>query len=72
MREKILITGSEGFVGRHLTTMLQKKYEIIKFDIKIDPFQDVRDYSYLFRFMKKKHINGGSEFWEELGGKVFC
>ena len=57
MREKILITGSEGFVGRHLTTMLQKKYEIIKFDIKIDPFQDVRDYSYLFRFMKKNKPN---------------
>lgn len=31
---KILITGSSGFVGNHLTKLLSKKHQIVKYDLK--------------------------------------
>ena len=32
--EKILVTGSEGLIGVALCTKLEKKYKIIRYDLK--------------------------------------
>jgi len=44
---KILVTGSSGFVGKHLIQKLSEKHEIIKYDL-IDG-QDVLDEKLLFQ-----------------------
>lgn len=45
---KILITGSSGFIGSALTHLLEEKgIEIVKFDIKENPLDDVREISVL-------------------------
>lgn len=42
---KILITGSAGFIGSALKNFLEKKeIEIVDYDIKNSPFEDIRDY----------------------------
>jgi UDP-glucose 4-epimerase len=38
--KKILITGSEGYIGKHLIKMLGNRYEIVKLDIK-DPITPI-------------------------------
>lgn len=45
MTKKILITGSEGFIGNHLKEHLRTfgDYELILFDTKLNCFQDVMD-----------------------------
>jgi len=41
---KILITGSSGFIGSHLKKFLdKKKIEVISFDVRNNPLEDVRD-----------------------------
>jgi nucleoside-diphosphate-sugar epimerase len=45
---KILITGSSGFIGSALKRLLEEKgIEVIPFDIKDSPLDDVRDFSAL-------------------------
>lgn len=51
--KKMLITGSEGFIGAYLKEHFKGKYEIIKFDIKLSIFQDVRITKYVHDFVKK-------------------
>src|SRR3989338_2298798 len=51
--KNMLITGSEGFIGTHLKEHFKGKYEIIKFDIKLSIFQDVRITKYVHDFVKK-------------------
>jgi len=53
MVKKILITGSEGFIGSYLKEYLKDRYEIIPFDIKIGWELDVRNKGNLVRFVKK-------------------
>jgi UDP-glucose 4-epimerase len=39
---KILVTGSEGFIGSHLVEKLVNSgYDVLGFDIRKNPFQDV-------------------------------
>jgi len=43
---KVLITGSSGFIGSALKRLLEEKgIEVIPFDIKDSPLDDVRDYN---------------------------
>ena len=44
MREKVLVTGSDGFIATHLLEELKRRgYLVRRFDIWSDPAQDVRD-----------------------------
>lgn len=47
---KILITGSSGFVGKHLVKKLQKKYEIVGYDLQDG--QDILNKKLLLQKMK--------------------
>lgn len=47
---KILITGSSGFVGKHLAKRLEKKYDIVEYDLQNG--QDVLDEKFLLQKMK--------------------
>ena len=45
---KILITGSSGFIGSSLNAFLESQgHEIVSFDMKSNPKEDVRDLNYL-------------------------
>lgn len=54
MKKKILITGSEGFIGTHLKNHLKEKYEIIPFDIRLGWEMDVRNRKNLIDFAKEQ------------------
>jgi UDP-glucose 4-epimerase len=57
---KILVTGSNGYIGRHLCAMLEEKnYEVHKLDYDINP--DLRQYIYDIRDAKELK-NGGTSF----------
>lgn len=45
--KKIMVTGGEGFIGRHLTESLRKKHNVATYDIKSS--KDIRDYESLER-----------------------
>jgi len=51
--KKILITGSEGFIGGNLKEYFKNKYELIPYDLRIGWEMDVREKSFLANFMKK-------------------
>lgn len=51
---KILITGSSGFVGKHLVRVLSKDNEIVKFDLKNG--QNIFDEKLLSRKLKKVDV----------------
>jgi NAD(P)-dependent dehydrogenase (short-subunit alcohol dehydrogenase family) len=54
---KIVITGSEGLIGRQLVKDLSMKYEIIKLDLKFG--HDLNDEKFILDFFKKnKPIHG--------------
>lgn len=42
---KILLTGSEGFIGKHLYKKLKEEHEVIRFDKKITDWVDGNQYS---------------------------
>ncbi|MBY8988524.1 MAG: NAD(P)-dependent oxidoreductase, partial [Candidatus Lokiarchaeota archaeon] len=45
---KILLTGSSGFIGTALKQLLEEQnIEVVPFDIKDNPLDDVRDFSAL-------------------------
>ena len=50
-----MITGSEGFIGNHLVKKLDgnKEFEILKFDIKLSTFHDVKEFQCVIDFMEK-------------------
>jgi UDP-glucose 4-epimerase len=50
--KKVLITGSQGFIGTHLKNYLKDKYEIIPFDIRLGWEMDVR--KSMVDFVKEK------------------
>jgi UDP-glucose 4-epimerase len=52
--KKILITGSEGFIGTHLKNYLKDKYELILFDIRLSWEMDVRNRKSIVDFIKEK------------------
>lgn len=54
---KILITGSSGFIGSSLKEFLEKQgHEIVSYDIRSNPKEDVRDFNYLLS--KFKDVEG--------------
>jgi nucleoside-diphosphate-sugar epimerase len=50
--KKILITGSEGFIGTHLKNYFNGKYEILGLDCKISIFHDIRYINYVKKIVK--------------------
>ena len=48
---KVIITGSEGLIGKQLVKDLSKKYEIIKLDLKFG--HDLIDEKFISGFFKK-------------------
>ncbi|HPN31679.1 MAG TPA: GDP-mannose 4,6-dehydratase [bacterium] len=48
---KILITGSEGFIGSHLKNHFAGKYETLGLDCKISVFHDIRHINYVSKFV---------------------
>lgn len=51
--KKVLITGSEGFIGGNLKEYFKGKYEIITYDLRIGWEMDVRNRSFSADFIKK-------------------
>ncbi len=49
--KKVLITGSEGFIGTNLKEHLAGKYEILGLDCKISIFHDIRYVNYISKFV---------------------
>lgn len=67
---KILITGSSGFVGKHLVKRLKKKYDIIGYDLKIS--RDIFNEKLLNKYLNKVDVVihlaafvSGIESWEK-------
>lgn len=67
---KILITGSSGFVGKHLVKRLKKKYDVIGYDLKIG--RDIFNDKLLDKCIKKVDVVihlaafvSGVESWEK-------
>src|SRR3989338_9977579 len=52
---KVMITGNRGFIGMHLTDYLSEKdtFEVVGFDIKNSPLEDIRNEKYINDFMNK-------------------
>jgi len=48
---KILITGSEGFIGSNLKEHLKNKYDILGLDCKISIFHDIRYINYVSKYI---------------------
>jgi NAD(P)-dependent dehydrogenase (short-subunit alcohol dehydrogenase family) len=53
---KIVITGSEGLVGKQLVKDLSSKYKIIKLDLKLG--HDLNDEKFISNFFLKKEFHG--------------
>ncbi|HOK39559.1 MAG TPA: GDP-mannose 4,6-dehydratase [bacterium] len=49
--EKLLITGSEGFIGSHLKKYFHNKFEILGLDTKISIFHDIRYINYISKYI---------------------
>lgn len=67
---KILITGSKGFVGTHLSRLLSKKHKVIEYDIKDG--KDIFDTKLLYSDLKNIEVVvhlaayvSGNESWEK-------
>ncbi len=54
---KVIITGSEGLIGKQLVKDLSKKYEIIKLDLKLG--HDLIDEKFISGFFKKNKLIHG-------------
>lgn len=51
--ERVLVTGSEGFIPSHIVTELENRgYEVIHFDIFTNPLEDVRNPKAVRHYMK--------------------
>jgi UDP-glucose 4-epimerase len=50
--KKLLITGSEGFIGTHLKNHFKDLYEILCLDCRISIFHDVRYLNYISKFVQ--------------------
>ncbi len=68
---KILITGSEGFVGKELTVLLEKKHQIIHYDSELE--KNILDKGELFESLKEIDVivhlaaiveNNNPNLWE--------
>jgi len=55
--KRLLITGSEGFIGTHLKKHFEGKYEILGLDCKISIFHDVRYLNYISKFVQDFNPN---------------
>jgi nucleoside-diphosphate-sugar epimerase len=51
-KTKILITGSRGFIGKHLVRALKNSNEIVEFDLKRNKNEDIRIFKNLFKKAK--------------------
>lgn len=45
---RILLTGSAGFIGRNIQSSLKDKHQIVTFDIKESPLEDVTDFETVY------------------------
>ena len=52
-RKKVLITGSAGFIGSHLSKALAPFYNIVGFDIVYSVFQNVTQKDMVAQFFEK-------------------
>lgn len=50
--KKVLITGSEGFIGTNLKEHLYDKYELLGLDCKISIFHDIRFINYVAKYVR--------------------
>jgi UDP-glucose 4-epimerase len=50
--KKILITGSEGFIGTNLKEHFKNKYDVLGLDCKISIFHDIRYKNYISKYIK--------------------
>ena len=53
--EKIIVTGSEGLLGKEICKHLQKKYLVIKLDLKLG--HDLTDEKFVKEWFKKNHAH---------------
>ncbi len=56
--KKVLVTGSEGYIGKHLVKMLQDKYDVYKLDL-VDPINPIdirKDFVYSTEFDTVVHL----------------
>ena len=56
-RKKILITGSQGFVGRNLRRVLEPDYDIAGFDISLSVFHNITAQEQVYAFFEKERPN---------------
>lgn len=55
MLSKIVVTGSEGLLGKEICNFLQKKHSVLKLDIKLG--HDLRDEKFVRRWFRKNKAN---------------
>jgi len=57
-RKKIVITGSQGFIGRHLCRTLEKDYHVVGFDLAQSVFHNITQKEEVFSFLaiERPHI----------------
>ncbi|MEM5852777.1 MAG: NAD-dependent epimerase/dehydratase family protein [Candidatus Aenigmatarchaeota archaeon] len=53
---KILVTGGKGFIGSHLIEELSKEHEVVVFDIKNSPKEDIRRFEALLKNSRKVNV----------------
>ncbi len=53
-RKKVVITGSEGFLGRHFRKALEPHYDIAGFDIALSVFHNITAKEEVFSFLEKE------------------
>ena len=57
MKKKLLIIGSNGYIGSKLSTDLSKKYIVFKSHVENIRKLDIRDLKHLEIFVKKKKMD---------------
>jgi len=67
---KLLVTGSEGYIGKHLLKLLENKFDIDKLDLKLGvdirkPFTTNREYDTVIHLAALANVSKSTEYPEE-------